>query len=262
LDGYILDLLGNPALFLAGLFASILLSIEFGRAVGRWRRSSGDSEAPGTGLMEGAVFALLGLLMAFTFSGAATRFEDRKALIVEEANNIGTAELRLDLLPPDAQPEIRAVFAAYVQSRIATYRDSDTPEEFYAAFKRSTALQARIWQLAVAGGSRPEAKPSANNLLLPALNAMFDITMTRGMMLRTHTPLAVYLVLWTSVLLASVLIGYAQAVSKRHSWIHIFSFAIIMSIALFVIVDIEYPRLGLINIDDFEAEVWRVMGKQ
>ena len=57
------------------------------------------------GVIEGAVFALLGLLLAFTFSGAATRFEGRRHLIVEEANDIGTAYLRVDLLPADAQPE-------------------------------------------------------------------------------------------------------------------------------------------------------------
>jgi len=58
----------------------------------------------GTGTIEGAVFALLGLLIAFTFSGAAARFEDRRALIIEETNDIGTAYLRLDLLPASAQP--------------------------------------------------------------------------------------------------------------------------------------------------------------
>ena len=58
--------------------------------------------AEGVGVIDGAVFALPGLLLAFTFSGAAARFDTRRHLIVEEANAIGTAYLRLDLLPPDA----------------------------------------------------------------------------------------------------------------------------------------------------------------
>ena len=87
----------------AGLFIGMLCLLEVGRRVGQRRREA-DTEGAraGVGVIDGAVFALLGLLLAFTFSGAAARFDTRRHLIVEEANAIGTAYLRLDLLPPDA----------------------------------------------------------------------------------------------------------------------------------------------------------------
>ena len=86
------------------LVAGMLLAIEVGRRIGRRRIASlGDAPSPGVGPVEGAVFGLLGLLIAFTFSGAASRFDARRQLIVEETNNIGTAYLRLDLLPSDAR---------------------------------------------------------------------------------------------------------------------------------------------------------------
>lgn len=72
--------------------------------------------------MEGAVFALLGLLIAFTFSGAATRFDTRRQLIIEETSDIGTAYLRLDLLPVEAQPGLREKFREYVDARLEVYR--------------------------------------------------------------------------------------------------------------------------------------------
>jgi len=71
-----------------------------------------DPEAikSGSGAIEGAVFGLMGLLIAFTFFGAAARFDTRRAMVIEEANNIGTAWLRLDLLPVSAQPPLREKF--------------------------------------------------------------------------------------------------------------------------------------------------------
>src|SRR5262245_57741494 len=96
-------------LFAGGLFLGMLLLVEVGRRIGL-RRIAVDINGAreGLGVVDGAVFGLLGLLVAFTFSGAAARFDLRRDLIVQETNAIGTAYLRLDLLPPAAQPPLRA----------------------------------------------------------------------------------------------------------------------------------------------------------
>src|SRR5271165_7389931 len=96
-------------IFVGVLLLGMLGCLELGRMLSR-RVKISEGAKPGLGIIEGAMFALLGLLVAFTFSGAATRFEGRRHLIVEEANDIGTAYLRIDLLPTDAQPEIRDLF--------------------------------------------------------------------------------------------------------------------------------------------------------
>src|SRR6187455_2165271 len=90
-------------LMTVALFAAMLLCLEIGRRVGTARLARDpDGLTKGASAAEGAVFALLGLLLAFTFSGAASRFEDRRWFINDEANAIGTAYLRLDLLPEEA----------------------------------------------------------------------------------------------------------------------------------------------------------------
>ncbi len=83
----------------AALFAEMLLALVGGGRAGARHRAAVGREPPGIGVIDGFVFALVGLLIAFTFSGAASRFEKRRDLIVTEANAIGTAWLRLDLLP-------------------------------------------------------------------------------------------------------------------------------------------------------------------
>ena len=105
------------------LLAAILLLMEAGRRFGIRQRSGDQATSPGgSGTVEAAVFGLMGLLIAFTFYGAESRFETRRSLIVEEANAIGTAYLHLDLLPEDAQPGLRENFRKYVCSRLTIYQ--------------------------------------------------------------------------------------------------------------------------------------------
>ncbi len=236
-----------------GLFFSMLLLLDIGRRVGG-RRLANDPEGArtGTGTVDGAVFALLGLLIAFTFSGAASRFDARRALIVEEANNIGTAYLRLDLLPASAQPALRDSFRRYVESRLEVYRKLPDLEAAKVELARSTQLQGDIWSQAVAAGRLEGAPPATMILLLPALNQMIDITTTRTMATQMHPPVVIFVLLFGLALASALLAGYGMAGGKSRNWIHMLGFAAVMAVATNVILDIEYPRLGLIRVDAFD----------
>ena len=109
-------------LLFAGLLLAMLAAAEIGRRLGVSRLARFPEGLPkGVGAVDGAVFALLGLLLAFSFSGAASRFEDRRHLITSETNAIGTAYLRIEMLPGDVQPEMRDLFRRYVDGRLETY---------------------------------------------------------------------------------------------------------------------------------------------
>lgn len=239
-------------LLAAGVFVGMLLLLEVGRRIGRWRAAR-DPDAPRAevGAMDGAVFALLGLLIAFTFSGAASRWDTRRQLLVEEANAISTAYLRLDVLPPDAQPALREQFRQYVDARLAAYRSLPDVAAAKAELARSVKLQGEIWAQAVAA-CRSEGSQPARMLVLPALNAMIDITTTRTVAAQTHPPSVVYAMLVVLMLVSSLLAGHRMAEGKRRSWIHIVGFALTMALALYVIVDLEFPRLGLVRLDAYD----------
>lgn len=235
-----------------GLLASILLMTEVGRRVGARRLARhGECAATGVSSIDGAVFALLGLLLAFTFSGAAARFDARRQLIVEESNDIGTAYLRLDLLPPAAQPELRELFRRYVDSRLSVYRKLPDLTAAKAELAYGADLQNQIWTRAVAG-SRTADTPAPTMLLLPAINNMIDITTTRTIAGRTHPPAVVFVMLLILVLASSFLAGHAMAAGKHRGLLHMLCFAIVLSAAVYVILDYEFPRLGLIRIDAFD----------
>ena len=102
----------GAALLVAILFGLVLVCLEAGWRAGRRRaRLESHNAFAGQGTVEAAVFGLMALLMAFTFSGAASRFDSKRQLVIQEANAIGTAYLRLDLLPPAAQPPLRGLLA-------------------------------------------------------------------------------------------------------------------------------------------------------
>src|SRR5450432_4901046 len=109
--------------FAVSLFLGMLLLLEVGRRIGIRKRTKGaEKEAPGAAAVEGAIFALFGLLIAFTFSGSMERFDKHRELIAEETNAIGTTYLRLDLLPTNAQPELRELFGKYLDKRLEVFR--------------------------------------------------------------------------------------------------------------------------------------------
>ena len=132
----------------------------------------------------------MGLLMAFTFSGAASRFDHRRDLIVEEANDIGTAYLN-----------------------------------------RAGTDLVRVSQL-----------------LLPSPNDMFDIVTTRTAATQMHPPPVVWAMLGALTLVCSFLVGYDLGGSVRRNWLNVFTFALLFALTLYVIIDMEYPRVGVIRV--------------
>ena len=228
----------------------MLVFFEIGHRIGIKRiKQDPNGLASGIGTSEGSIFALLGLLIAFTFSGAASRFEDRRNLILEEANDIGTAYLRIDLLAESDQALLRDKFKQYTEQRIKIFRDPNRIEDFEKNLALAAKMQKDIWQYAIAASKNPEAMPDAGKLLLPALNAMIDITSTRTVATRNHPPTIIYVLLFGLSLLSATLIGYDTAANRDRAWLHKTAFALAIILTSYIIIDFEYPRLGLIRID-------------
>jgi hypothetical protein len=220
-----------------GVALALLLAMEIGYRIGRWHQRVGrGSVKEFVGIIDAPILALLGLLIGFTFFGAAERFERRRDLIVEETNHIGTAYLRLDLLRAEDRDALRTFFKTYLDSRIKTYAVLPDVKAALAEYDRTQQLQSEIWTRSVEAAQKT-GTAYASIQLVPALNAMIDITTTR---------LAV-------TLLAAMLAGYQMATAARRSWFHVSLFVLTFTLAVYVILDLEYPRLGLIRVDAADA---------
>ncbi|MBL9201527.1 MAG: hypothetical protein JNL39_13545 [Opitutaceae bacterium] len=192
------------------------------------------------------LLALLGLLMAFTFSGAWTRFDARRDLIVREANAIGSAWMLLDLLPATTAEPLRDSFRRYVDLRLAATRaDEARPSAEIDGAQRA------IWRASVAAAqAAPDGRISQS--LLPAVNAMTDVATARYQAVLSHTPQVVFLLLLTVMMIAAMLAGHGMAGGERRNWLHIGCFLGAMILTLYVTVDLEYPRRGLMRLDGFD----------
>ena len=235
--------------FSAALFFGILVCLVAGRRLGIRAMRRGGGEARNIGSLETAVFALLGLLIAFTFSGGLSRFDERRVQAVQEATAIGTAYLRIDLLPAAAQPRLRESFRSYADSRIATYRKLPDLAAARSELERSRELQQEIWTQTVDALRRPDARPSAEVPVVSATNEMFDLAAVRVAATQMHPPSLIYAMLAVLAAAAALLAGYQTAGDKGYDWIHKLGFAAIVSLTVYVILDIEHPRLGVVRID-------------
>jgi hypothetical protein len=231
------------------LFVAILGFLDLGRRLGvRWSSPGASTPMRGHVAVEGAVFALMGLLIAFTFSAAQGRLDTRRKLIVDEANAIETAYLRLDLLPAGAQPAMRDEFRTYVESRIAHSRKLFDRAAAASERERSLSSSRRIWEHAVAA-VRNSDDPRAPLVLIPALNEMIDLETARTAAQHIHAPPAIFLLLVVLSFACALFAGLGMGRNEIRSNFYLVAFSTVLTVTVFVIADMEFPRAGLIRID-------------
>jgi hypothetical protein len=235
-----------------GLFLGMLLFLELGRRLGlRQARKHGTEARAGVGVVDGSVYALLALLIGFTFSGAAGRFEQRQQLIAAESNVAGTAWQRIALLPPAQQAAIRDGLRGYMDALIAWYAAGVGSVMTVREPAAVTRAQDEMWSRSVAACLAPGGDP-ARMLLLPALNELFGAVEQERMARRIHLPRVIFAMLGIAALAAALFAGYGMASGGARNWIYIIGIAATVSVAVYVILELEYPRLGLFRVNEMD----------
>ena len=237
------------------LFLGMLLFLELGRRFGiRQTEKHGTAARAGVGVVDSAVYAVLALLLGFTFSGATTRFDHRRDLVAEEVGAMRTAWSRLDAFPAERQVGVRAAFRRYADLLIASYADGK-PIGSQAELRdhaRMMAAQNDLWTRAVAASLAPGGEP-ARMLVLPGLNEMFHTVDRERLARRMHPPSVIWIMLGLAALAASLFAGYAMATGAKRNWIYTLGIAATISVVTYGIIDLEYPRLGLVRVDAMDS---------
>ena len=208
------------------------------------RRGAHESTPVGIAGVEAAAFGLMGLMIAFTFSGAASRFETRREQIVQEANAIGTTYLRAGLVPEPQRGEIRSLLREYVQLRI----DASSFRGFASALERSDRVQQELWARAVSLGAAPSV-PITTGLFIQSLNETIDLHAARLAALRNRIPGPIWTMLFFVAFLGLVMLGYHAGVSGARS--RPVTLALILSFAavMVLIADLDRPGQGLFRVN-------------
>lgn len=237
----------------AGLLIGLFVSLEAGYRLARRRAAAGGDLPLGgqIGAIQGAMLGLLGLLLGFSFAGAASRFIERQELIVQEANAIGTTYLRADLIPEPHATGMRKVLAEYVAHRVeASRRIAGGVGSHFET--EVAAFHERLWQSAKDGVL---ARPEMAKVVLDPVNEVIDLHSTRMAASRKHLPLVVLGLLVACSLLAMGVIGYGCGASGggRWPWLN-GSLVILMAAALWTTIDLDHPRAGVIRLSDLPLE--------
>jgi hypothetical protein len=232
---------------------TMLVLLGIGHRVGTHRIHE-DTESVRMGLVsvETAVFGVLGLILAFTYSGASTRFELRRTVAIQEANAVGTAWLRLDLLPQPAQADLKEKMRRYGRVHVAAYEALPDYAAFHAKLTQAKSMQAEIWIAAVAAAR--DAPPPTAQLVLPPINDLIDITGVREALAEVRTPGAIITLLMLLAVACSFLAGYGLAGAKPTSRrLHMVGFAVVLTGVIYIVLDYDHPRMGLIRVDFADA---------
>ena len=241
---------------LAGLvlFALLVLAHLVGFRVARRGRARADEgERSETSTLQGGMLALLGLLLGFTFAAASQRFDARKQLVLDEANAIGTAYLRATAVP--GGEEVAELLRRYVDVRLEGAASARNPEDFRRAVGESERLHDAMWSRAAA---LARANPDPlRTLLLVAVNEVIDLHEKRLTAMRNHVPTIILVLLLMVSVLTMASLGHAAGVSGGRSMSTALTFAMLVTLVIMVVVDLDRPERGLIRVSQQSLQTLR-----
>jgi len=232
------------------LFVSMVVAMEIGFRLGR-RHQDRTSEviSENSGAIQASMLGILALLLGFTFSLALNRHDERSQAVVNEANAIGTAWLRTQLLPEPFRPEIRGQMQLYVDLRMeAALLDMTRQEERDQLLLRTDEAIDQLWSHAAAAAAQ-EPNPVTTGLFLQALNEMFDAFGSRDAALARHVPEMVLFLLYGTFLMTGCVMGFTAGLAGQRNSFATYILTGLIVILVFIIIDLDRPRRGLIEIN-------------
>jgi hypothetical protein len=225
-----------------------LVSVEVGFSLGgiQRRKKSGEGKSSQIDTLLGATLGLLAFMLAFTFGMAESRFSARKALVLKEANAIGTTYLRTELLPEPDRTEILKLLREYVEVRVKGAQERG--EALEQALVRSEELHDLLWSHAVAIGKKHPDVIVAG-LFIQSLNEVIDLHSERvTIAVRNRIPGSIWMTLYAVGILAMLLVGYQAGLSNTRSTMTNLALVVIFAAVLLLIADLDRPKESLFNV--------------
>jgi hypothetical protein len=234
----------------ATLFFVIVLFNELGYQLGRFVQEHTNSELKTlTGSIQASTLGLLALLLGFTFSMAMQRYDNRSMALIEEANAIGTATLRVQLLPQQLQAPAIALLHDYVDLRITAGKlDITKHRERELENRKIDNIQHALWNLAVQA-TNEDPRAVTTGAFVNALNALIDAQGERNALLRMHVPETVLLLLFVVFVASGSMMGYSSGLSGKRILVPVVLVSLLITLIVFLIIDLDRPRRGLIQVN-------------
>ena len=233
-----------PLLVLPASFLALWLSAWIGTSRLTRLRSPEPERHEDFVVVQGATLTLLALVIGFAFSMAVSRYDQRKNLEEEEANAIGTEFVRADFLPPAEAARVRGLLRSYLDQRVLFYTDSDEAD-LEQVDLRTAQLQAELW-----AAVRGPAAAQPTQIMALVVKGMNDVLNSQGYTLaawRNRIPRGAWILMGVLAILSTMLVGVGARNAKATSGV-LLILPLVISIAFFLIADIDSPRRGIIHV--------------
>ena len=222
-----------------------LVTLECGYKVGCWwqARTPEEKEGP-TPMIVGSLLALMAFLLAIAMGMASDRFDARRALVLAEANALGTAYLRAGYLSKPAAGEIQALIREYVPLRVAT----DDAADIRRKIARSIELQGKLWSIAE---ELARAKPESVvlGLFIESLNEVLDLHQKRvTASVYARIPETILFLLLFGSMLALAMVGYNAGLTRRRSPLSAIVLIAVLGAVITLVFDLDRPQGGFLQV--------------
>ena len=226
-------------------FLVLLLAFELGYKYGLFQQKKYQSEPDKTlDAMVGATLGLLAFLMAFVMSMASDRYDNRRQLVVEEAQVIRSAYLQAGYLTEPYPEEIRSLLREYVDLRIAT---PETKNEIGKVVLRSEEIHAKLWGLTEAVVEETPGRDEVS-LFIASINETINLHSRRIAALRARLPETVVLVLYVIAALGMTMVGYQNSYNGKRNYYSALSVILVFTVVMMLIIDLDRPQEGLLRV--------------
>ncbi len=239
----------SSVLIVALLFVALILATEVGyRLGGRFSLTTPEPTKSHVNTIQGSLLGVLALLLGFTFSLSLQRFDARSQAVIAEANSIGTATLRADLLPPAARAETQDLLRKYLDLRVRAGTVSlDRNAERNAILLETNQVLDSLWQHALQAAVE-NPNPVTTGLFIQALNEMIDAYGSRDAALNRHVPETVLFLMFGTFILTVSLVGFASGMAGKRATFPTYVLVGLVVLLVFVIIDLDRPRRGFIEV--------------
>jgi hypothetical protein len=240
----------SSILIVSVLFLCMLLSVEIGfRIRSRRRKPAVAAEAiTQANAILVSMLGLLALLLAFTFSAALQRYDDRSQAVVAEANAIGTTYLRAQLLPRVVHDDVQDLVRQYLDIRIQEGRVDFSDAEKQELLQRQTILvRGQIWSHAVRAAEQ-NGGDITTALFIQSLNELIDATGARKAANNRHVPEIVIFLMFATVVISTATLGFASGIAGHRITLAAYVLMMLIALVVYLIIDLDRPRRGLIQV--------------
>jgi hypothetical protein len=237
------------------LFGLMMFTVVWGNKMRKrfWESEESDTKG-GMNSLLGALFALWGFILAFTFGQSGNRFENLKGVIADEANLLRTTIIKADLFPDSIRNAYRADLRKYLEERIIYYDYADDETRSKRNREEISETANSLWARSAALSKDPEMKVPAFSMI-STLTDLFNIGIKRETLLSAGIPGPIKYMLIVLALAICFIGGLTTPAIDRKEWLVIIIFAFLATLILYLTIDLSRPMNGLIKPDTGQAAI-------